>query len=205
MSEGGSMTETKFFLYGSMSEGLVHFSRIKEFIIKSEPAAIKGQAWRLEVGFPVIVESGSDQIPGTLVTLNVTDLLSALLEQFHGFNSQEPEQSLYFKKEVEAHTANGSQKTWVFFLNPKHLPIRAQLICGGDWKQNLVQNPPLTELLSEKQKQYILKLSVAKGRESVPCDLTSVYRPLMNMELIVDKGRRSALSKLGHEVVRFLG
>jgi gamma-glutamylcyclotransferase (GGCT)/AIG2-like uncharacterized protein YtfP len=205
MSEGGSMTETKFFLYGSMSEGLVHFSRIRDFILKSEPASIKGQAWRLEVGFPVITDEGADEIPGNLVTLNVTELLSSLLEQFHGFNSQEPEKSLYFKKEVMANTQSGPQSTWVFFLNPRYLPVRAQLIPDGDWKQNIAQNPPITETLSDKQKQYILKLSVAKGRESIPCDLASVYRPLMNMELIVDKGRRSALSKLGHEVVRYLG
>ncbi len=57
--------------------------------------------------------------------------------------------------------------------------------------------------LSEKQMDYILRLGKVSGREIVPIDL-QLYRELMNLEIIVDKGRRLALSKLGHEIYRFL-
>lgn len=50
---------------------------------------------------------------------------------------------------------------------------------------------------------YIKKLSNAKGRELVPYKL-DVYRALMSMELIKDKGRRPALTSLGQEISLFL-
>lgn len=199
------MTETKFFVYGSMSEGLVHFSRIREFVVSMQRAHLRAQAWRLPVGFPVLVQSEEDLVPGELVTLNMTDLLSCLLDSFHGFNPFDPENGLYFKREVVVQTEAGEERSWAYFLNPGHLPAAAKKIAGGDWKKDLQASPPITDKLTPQQKQYILKLSTVKGRETVPCDLNSVYRPLMNLELIVDKGRRSALSKLGYEVVKYLG
>lgn len=57
--------------------------------------------------------------------------------------------------------------------------------------------------LTEKQKDYILRLGRVSGREIIPIDLP-LYRELMNLEIIVDKGRRLALSKLGHEIYRYL-
>lgn len=61
----------------------------------------------------------------------------------------------------------------------------------------------LTESFWERQKSYVQKLGLTLGREIVPIDLP-LYRELMNLELIVDKGRRLALSKLGQEVYRYL-
>lgn len=61
----------------------------------------------------------------------------------------------------------------------------------------------LTAKLSLEQVLYLRKLSSATGRQVVPINLR-LYRELLNLELIVDKGRRLALSKLGHEVIRFL-
>lgn len=57
--------------------------------------------------------------------------------------------------------------------------------------------------LSNEQKQYLAKLKSATGRQVVPINLR-LYRELLNLDLIVDKGRRLALSKLGNEVIRFL-
>jgi hypothetical protein len=65
------------------------------------------------------------------------------------------------------------------------------------------EEPVFTEKLSEKQKSYVQRLGAISGREIVPIDL-GLYRELMNLELIVDKGRRLALSKLGQEVYRYL-
>lgn len=57
--------------------------------------------------------------------------------------------------------------------------------------------------LTERQKTYIQKLAQARGREIVPVDM-ALYRELMSLELIVDKGRRLALTKLGTEISLFL-
>lgn len=57
--------------------------------------------------------------------------------------------------------------------------------------------------LTEKQASYIKRLNHTSGREIIPIDL-NLYRELMKLELIVDKGRRLALSKLGKEVAKSL-
>ena len=83
------------------------------------------------------------------------------------------------------------------------MPATAQKIMGGDWKASLLREPALTEKLTERQRLYVQRLGSTQGREIVPIDL-GLYRELMNLELIVDKGRRLALSKLGQEVFRYL-
>ncbi|GIL18100.1 MAG: hypothetical protein BroJett040_18510 [Oligoflexia bacterium] len=198
------MTEMKFFVYGSLTEGLVHFQKIKDFIVEKMPGALQAKAYRLKVGFPVVVEGGLDSIPGEVITVQASEVLVGLLDQFHGYNIQDPEKSLYFRKEKEVVTANGVVRAWVYVLNPTQLPKNAVLIEGGNWKESLEKEPALTEKLTERQRVYIQRLGATVGREIVPIDLP-LYRELMKLELIVDKGRRLALSKLGHEVVRYLG
>jgi gamma-glutamylcyclotransferase (GGCT)/AIG2-like uncharacterized protein YtfP len=201
------MTEMKFFAYGSMSEGLVHFHKIRDFIIQSCAASMQGTAYRLKVGYPVVLQEGTHQIRGELLTLKVTDLLVSLLDEFHGFQATDEEKSLYHRRETQVSAQGLDQNTleaaWVYFLNPKKLPKDASLISDGDWRASLLARPPLTEKLTDRQRQYILRLGNSTGREIVPIDL-SLYRELMNLEMIVDKGRRLALSKTGHEVFRYL-
>ena len=198
------MTATRFFVYGSLSEGMVHFSKIQNFIEFSTPAQIYATAYRLKVGFPALIDSGTDIVPGQFLELRSSDLLIGLLDEFFGVNALDPDKALYHRKEVAVTIEDGeSLLAWVYFLNPKKLPSDASVIPGGDWRKSLVDVPALTEKLSERQKLYISKLGASSGREIVPIDL-QLYRELMNLELIVDKGRRLALSKFGHEVYRYL-
>ena len=198
------MTEMKIFTYGSMSEGFVHFDRIKDFVINKQAATAKGKMYRLKVGYPVYLENGQDLISGSLLTLNSNELLLNIMDEFHGFNRNDREKSLYFRNEIEVFTENSSEKTWVYSLNPTKLPKTATLIEGGDWIASLDREPALTNKLTDRQKNYICRLAGISGREIVPINDLSLYRELMNLELIVDKGRRLALSKLGHEVHRYL-
>ena len=199
------MTTTRFFVYGSFCEGMVHFSKIQNFMESSVFARAKATAYRLKVGFPVIVKGGGDLVPGQLVELKTSEILLGLLDEFFGFNRQAPEMSLYSREEIEVFPEGASQsiKAWAYFLNPLKLPVNAAVIPGGDWKKSMEEQPVLTSQLTEKQATYIQKLGRSTGREIVPIDLT-LYRELMNLELIVDKGRRLALSKLGQEVFRHL-
>lgn len=198
------MTEKRFFVYGSMVEGLVHFNKIKDFVVETLPAQIKGTAYRLKVGFPVVLNEGSSQIPGQLLLLKANDFLIHLLDSFHGYSSTEESKSLYWRKEIDVELPDGSsEKAWSYVLNPAKLPKNASLIPDGDWQKSLQENPSLTEKLTERQKTYIQRLGASTGREIIPIDLP-LYRELMNLEMIVDKGRRLALSKTGHEVFRYL-
>ena len=96
------------------------------------------------------------------------------------------------------------EQAQVYIFNPKKLSKNAELITGGLWKESLTLNPPLTQQLTEKQKTYVLKLGSAKGRDIVPINDLTLYRELMKLELIVDKGRRLALSSLGKDVYNHL-
>lgn len=199
------MTTTRFFVYGSFCEGMVHFSKIQNFIQSAVFARIRATAFRLKVGFPALVKGGGDLVPGQLVELQGSDLLMSLMDEFYGFNRLDPEKSIYTREEVEVFPEGISQavKAWVYFLNPLKMPNTAVKIENGDWVRSIEEKPTLTSQLSEKQVTYVKRLGKSTGREIVPIDLT-LYRELMNLELIVDKGRRLALSKLGQEVYRHL-
>ncbi len=202
------MSEICLFAYGSLTEGMVHFQKIQQFVRQSEAGSVKGSAYRLRVGFPIVLENGVDLIPGQLLTVEASPFLLELLDRFHGLNTQDPDKGLFYRKEVTVYSqpsepagVSTSKPAWIYFLNRDRLTSDAQEIRGGDWRINT--KPNLTESLSERQKQYILRLGASTGREIIPIDL-ALYRELMNLEIIVDKGRRLALTKLGHEVFRYL-
>lgn len=61
----------------------------------------------------------------------------------------------------------------------------------------------MREQLTEKQRQYIVKLGNSSGRDILPINL-DLYRELIKLELVKDKGRRLALTTLGQDVFRSL-
>ncbi len=204
------MTTMRFFVIGSWSEGMFHFQKLKPFIVSYEAAVISAQVYRLPVGFPVLVaqnegSSDCDLISGHLLELQYDETLLALMDTFHGVNLKAPEKGLHQRTTAQVTKNTGEfELAQVYFFNPKKLSNQATRIVGGVWKSSLEQNPPLTDQLTEKQKTYVLKLGSVKGREIVPINDLSLYRELMKLDLIVDKGRRLALSSLGKEVYNHL-
>jgi gamma-glutamylcyclotransferase (GGCT)/AIG2-like uncharacterized protein YtfP len=196
-----------FFLYGSLAQGNIHFEKFFHQEGELEKNVfVRGNIYRLEVGFPVLsIESQpySHMIPGDLITCEVSDIFLSLMDEFHGYSRKTPEKSLYLRTEVEVLTQNGPQRAITYTINPLKMPKSAVLIENGNWIENLSQNPPFTLKLNDREKEYVRKLGQSSGRDIVPIQL-DLYRALMNMGLIVDKGRRLALSKFGQEVFRFL-
>lgn len=204
------MTTMRFFVIGSWTEGMLHFQKLRPFIISYEPATLQALAYRLPVGFPVLVAQNSrdeqpDQIVGQLVELKFDATLLALMDSLHGVHPADPGKGLHQRTTVRILKNSGDQDdAQVYFFNPKKLNAKAVRIAGGVWQESLAQNPPLTEQLTDKQKSYVLKLGSVKGRDIVPINDLTLYRELMKLELIVDKGRRLALSSLGKEVYNHL-
>lgn len=196
-----------FFLYGALTQGNKSFSRFfKEGDQIWSNVFVRGNAYRLEVGFPVLcLEPRETQhmISGELITSDMSDLVLNLMDEFHGYSRLVPEKSLYLRKNVEVLTSQGVRTAMTYVINPIKLPKTAKLIEAGDWQKSLVEAPPLTQKLSDREQEYVQRLGRSTGREIVPVQL-DLYRSLMKMGLIVDKGRRLALSKLGQEVLRFL-
>jgi len=197
------MQEDSLFVTGSMSQGMVHYNRISEFITAQKPAEAKGSVYRLEVGYPVFVNDGSSSVAGHFVQFSKHEILFKLLDEFHGYSLRNPEKSLYLRNEIEVTVENQNIKTQVYSIHPNKIPRTATPISDGNWKKAIAERAPLTESLTKNQRTYVQKLGRSTGRDIVPINL-DLYRELMNKGLIVDKGRRLALTALGQEVFHFL-
>lgn len=204
------LKELSLFVYGSLSEGMVHFNKISQYIVAKEQATVAGLVFRLPSGYPVFTNSISannehpDRVPGAIVHLAAPEVAFHILDEFHGVSLLAPEKSLFFKETTFAETIDGEKKEcFIYSMNRAKLPKGAQRIEAGDWLNNFTNQPALPTTLTERQATYIRKLSQSSGRDIVPIDIT-LYRELMKLDLIVDKGRRLALSKLGLEVARYL-
>ena len=199
------MTTIRFFAIGSWTEGMMNFEKLKNFIVSYETASIQGSVYRLPVGFPVFVDQGSDSVLGQLIELKIDETLLSLMDSFHGVHFGEAAKGLHQRIVKTVKKISGQlEQAHVYIFNPKKLSKAAVLIDDGAWKQSLEINPPLPQLLTEKQKTYVLKLGAAKGRDIIPINDLTLYRELMKLELIVDKGRRLALSSLGKDVYNHL-
>ncbi len=205
------MSSITFFGYGSMSEGMVHFDKISKFVLSTQTAYVFGSVYRLAVGFPVLLNQGQQEIKGTLFEMEANHLLLNLLDEFHGFDPIKPENSFCYRGEaaVFSRSKHGEemikhdQVAFAYFINPSKLPRSAALIIDGDWEKSLKERPAMTSILTSRQKSYIRRLGSSSGRDIIPIDL-DLYRELMNLEIIRDKGRRLALTKYGKEVFRYL-
>ena len=116
----------------------------------------------------------------------------------------QPEKCFFNRVDVDVQVDNFTQvPAFSYCLNPKKLTSAHKKITGGEWQKDYFRLPPINLTLQDRQKQYIHKLSHSKGRDIVPIKL-DLYRELMNMEMIVDKGRRLALTPLGKEAAYFI-
>jgi gamma-glutamylcyclotransferase (GGCT)/AIG2-like uncharacterized protein YtfP len=198
------MSKSTLFVYGSLMKGMVHHGKVAALVKEIKPASCEGTLFRLPVGYPSMLE-GQGSVKGELFTLNNFKDIIKILDEFEGFSPTNPEKSLYMRVEKPV-LVDGAKKptvSFVYVLNPTKLPKDAVVIESGDYRASIVTQPPLSTQLSDSQKRYILKLGASSGRDIVPINL-DIYRDLLNKGLIVDKGRRLALTNLGIDVYRYL-
>jgi gamma-glutamylcyclotransferase (GGCT)/AIG2-like uncharacterized protein YtfP len=194
----------KLFLYGASAEGMIQYSRFSHYVQSLQPAETRGTVYRLKVGYPVLIEEGQDLVRGQVAQLQLSDIALELMDQLNGFHKLNQQDSLFWRKEIMITTQDeGIQRVWAYVLNPARVPKDAMVVKDGDWLTHMKEQPALPETLTEKQRHYILKLGRASSREVIPIEM-GMYRELLKLEIIVDKGRRLALSKLGHDVFKYL-
>lgn len=192
-----------FFLYGSWFPGFVHHKWLEQFVDDARAAYIQGTVYRSNVGYPMLVNEGSDRIPGVLAQITGPAALFLIMDEFHGVSAMKPDSSVFQRFETNVMVDNETCRAQAYAMPKNKISPRWPRIVGGDWIQNLKSQPDLISTLSDAQKIYLSRLGASKAKESVPSDLT-VYRELLKLELIVDRGRRVGLSKLGQEVVKYL-
>jgi hypothetical protein len=191
-----------FFLYGAYSEGQLCHGRFKNFIKSSTPALAKASLYQLKCGIPMLLNEGETWLAGQAVELDFAEAHWPIIDAVNGFYASTPEKGFVVRETIQATTQAGE-------------PLLLQAYCLNPLKKNQAQaqtiesaietlgEESLIQRLTERQKTYIFKLSRAKGREIVPIDM-ALYRELISLELIVDKGRRLALTNLGQEISHFL-
>ena len=195
--------QQRFFAYGSFSKGQVHHNKIAQLISGEQKAFVQGAVYRLRCGYPVLVPSiDGDLIEGVLYDLEVPESFLFVLDELMGVDLARQEKCLFNRLNVRVDVGGEQITATSYCLNPKKMNSHHKKITGGLWQKDILANPPISHSLEDRQKLYIHKLSQAKGRDILPIKL-DLYRELMNLELIVDKGRRLALTPLGKETAFF--
>ena len=197
------MSTNSVFICGALAEGDLFLSKIQNLIVSSEGAIIQAAAFRSKVGFPVLLKGGPDSVRGLVVRLNSSEISIHILDELMGYFPQNPAQGLTYRDLTTVQTEIGTEEVFVYYLNPEKMSAEVKYIENGDWQKALADKPPIPSKLNDRQRNYIQKLGKSSGRDIVPIDL-GLYRELMNLELVIDKGRRIALTKLGQEVYRYL-
>lgn len=198
------------FVYGSFTKGLIHNTKIEQYIEVREKAYVYGHAYLLNVGYPTLVLDGpklkskpAQKIYGEMLTLCAPDLVHRILDDFHGVSLSVPEKGLYFKSQAMVYTQDNSLESIIYHLNPKKLCKSSAYIAGGNWQEAFERAPRPQDLLTEGQIEYMKHLSSIKGRQTHRYNL-DLCRQLMKLEMVVDKGRRFSLTRLGKDVLRYL-
>ncbi|MES3037039.1 MAG: gamma-glutamylcyclotransferase family protein [Bdellovibrionota bacterium] len=199
------MASIQLFVVGSLCEGMIHHSLIQNFIVSRRLVAVPGKILKNKVGYPYLVNDPSFQVQGVIYEIEAPEFLWKLIDEHQGYQALNPDVGLSFKKSVTAVDGDGNQyEVWAYYINLEKMKEPLVETKGTCWMEELKTVPPLPEKLTDKQRSYIKKLGASSGRDIVPIDLT-LYRELMSLELIVDKGRRLALSGLGKEVYKYIG
>lgn len=188
--------EISLFLYGPWAKGGTQFPLLKEYICSIQPAYILGQALCTEIGYPVLVLQGSDHVHGERAVLQGPELLTRILD---GMSNPFERVS----QEVFDHLGQSLGSTQVYVVPPERRMASWTVMAGGDWRIHMQNEKPLPERLTERQKDYLRRLGASSGRDIVPINL-ELYQQLVKLGVVVDKGRRLALSSLGKEVLRYL-
>ena len=205
LSLPGFFMSQYFFSYGSFEKGYVHYPKISQFIVSRKQAFLRAQVLRLNCGYPVVDMSRRESlVPGSLLELDVSENYWSILDALLGVDASRPEKGFFQRVTEDVLVENYSKlPCQVYCLGTGVAVDSFRPIPQGDWKKDMESLPPLSAKLSDRHQKYLFKLSKTKGRDVVPIPM-DLYRELLSMELIVDKGRRVALTKLGKEVSLFL-
>jgi hypothetical protein len=199
-----------FFVFGDLGFGLVQlekFLKLGAEPIRRSPAILTSDVVRLPSGLMVAAQ-GQARIKGEVIWLEALPSAWAFLEEWHGVNRADAAAGLCELVSTTALVgADGAVGTptacELFRLLEARIPVSARRVEDGDWQASHLGRPPLCQSLTPRQREYIRKLSLCSGRDVVPIDL-NLYRELLRLEVAVDKGRRLALTSLGHELNRWL-
>ncbi len=86
--------------------------------------------------YPAAIPSPEDRVWGELYRMTDASAVLPVLDDIEGYNLDDPDRSLYVRREVEVTSADGStEPAWVYFYNA---PLgQAPRIPSGDYLQHV--------------------------------------------------------------------
>lgn len=191
------------FLYGEFDAGGRCYGRFRSLIQEQQPAYIKGTVYQLECGLRAVEpEEGGQLITGSLVQMELPPTGWSVLDTLNNFDPSVKTKNVFVRSDVRAYVGDEAfVEATAYVINP----VKKKKLIALSPEMTLTEQEPtcVVDQLSEGQRDYIQRLSQLRGRETLPVNMT-LYRELLTLELIVDKGRRIALTSLGQEVCAFL-
>ncbi len=201
----------EFFFVGNTLQEKQLRQNLEPYILSSKDRWVKGSLYHDEIGFVYFSELGNELIKGELISFVDASVIFSLIDEIFDFRPTSPQRGITIKKEIEIFENSDNHSSLpesspvlvqAYVLNPSKTS-KVKLIEGSDWKAGFEKTPCYLDSLSEPQVTYLTKLSSSSGRDIVPINMP-LYRELMKLNLIVDKGRRLALSPLGKQVCSYL-
>jgi gamma-glutamylcyclotransferase (GGCT)/AIG2-like uncharacterized protein YtfP len=157
----------------------------------------------LPTGIPVFVPSLENSVSGEVIEFTDSSEASETLDRIHSVFPDRPERSYYVKSAMSAVVGGGAETAFVYHLPISKVPKSAERIQNGDWQKYLAEHTPLPSRLNSEERRWLRHMGDTSHRTAVKLPL-AVYRQLVSLSLIVDNGRRLALTPLGREVYRFV-
>ena len=125
------------------------------------------------------------------------------LDELLGVNQLEAEKCFLNRRSVLVMVDSSiSIKAQIYCINPKKITKAYKKISLYQLSGKINKKPEVLTKLKDRHRRYISKLSKTKGRKIIPIEM-ELYRELLSMDAIVDRGRRLALTPLGKEVCLF--
>ena len=156
----------------------------------------------MHCGYPILkIDKAGELVEGVLVDLEAPESFWAVLDGLMGVNQLEAEKCFLNRCSapirIDSFTTNKAQ---TYCINPKKITKSHKKINRYQWCYEVNKVVKDLKKLNNRHRQYISKLSQVKGRNVVPIEM-DIYRELLSMDLIVDRGRRLALTPLEEKSV----
>ncbi len=126
----------RIFVYGTLKPGeAAHRRYCEPYLVRAQPAWIRGQLWHLPQGYPALTE-GDRWIEGALLTLDGATVLMAM-DAFEDYNPARPDgDNLYVRRSRPLVSAQRETlgTAWVYLMDRQRaLELGGVVVPTGCW------------------------------------------------------------------------
>ncbi|MBU9713431.1 gamma-glutamylcyclotransferase family protein [Evansella tamaricis] len=121
------------FVYGTLRKGEVNHHFLTSANLLSDEAWTTGTLYDTGLGYPALLEKGTDHIYGEIY--EVDDEVLASLDVLEGYEVDGSE-NLYERKKILLNNDNEHTEAFTYYISPQNENMLLTKIESGDWKQH---------------------------------------------------------------------